>query len=46
MARRDIEQWLQKSLEDEVTQFIGRAPYVAAAKANADIRTATASRGK
>ena len=27
MARRHIEQWLQGLLEDEVTQFLGRARY-------------------
>ena len=27
MARRHIQQWLQGLLEDEVTQFLGRARY-------------------
>ena len=27
MARRHVEQWLQGLLEDEVTQFVGRARY-------------------
>ena len=44
--RRHIEQWLQGLLEEEVTQFLGRPAIVAAAKANADTATATASRGR
>ena len=46
MARRRMQQWLQGLLEDEVTQFLGRAPdTTAATKVNTDTATATASRG-
>ena len=45
MARRHIEQWLQGLLEDEVTEFLGRARYRRRGEGERGYRNGYGSRG-